>query len=67
MAKPTIAVTDAGFESWRNDISSLAKFPNVYCKLSGIVTEVRGGREGGRKGKKMMERRKDKERGRDEV
>ncbi len=40
MGKPTISASDPGFESWKENISNLAKYPNVYCKLSGIVTEV---------------------------
>ncbi len=27
-------------EGWRNDIQSLAAFQNVYCKISGMVTEA---------------------------
>ncbi|SRR5579871_5904212 len=39
IAKPGIA---AGvLEPWRRDIAALAAFPNVSCKLSGMVTEAR--------------------------
>jgi L-fuconolactonase len=39
IAKPTIR---AGLLSeWREGIRELAKSPNVYCKLSGMVTEAR--------------------------
>jgi len=27
-------------ESWKNDIATLAGYPNVWCKLSGMVTEA---------------------------
>ena len=40
MGKPNISTSDPGFEKWKEDIGNLAKLPNVYCKLSGIVTEV---------------------------
>lgn len=39
IAKPGIA---AGIlDPWRRDIAALAAFPNVSCKLSGMVTEAR--------------------------
>jgi L-fuconolactonase len=39
IAKPGI---DAGVISpWQEDLRRLAKFPNVFCKLSGMVTEAR--------------------------
>jgi len=39
LAKPAIA---AGLVSpWREDLRRLAAFPNVFCKLSGMVTEAR--------------------------
>jgi L-fuconolactonase len=28
------------FEPWRAEIKTLARFPNVWCKLSGLVTEA---------------------------
>ena len=28
------------FEPWREQITTLAQFPNVWCKLSGLVTEA---------------------------
>jgi L-fuconolactonase len=36
-AKPAIA--EGGLEPWAGQIRSLAAFPNVVCKLSGLVTE----------------------------
>lgn len=39
MAKPNIA--DNQYDDWAIFIKELAKFPNVYCKLSGIVTEAK--------------------------
>lgn len=38
MAKPLIK--SRGVEPWTRDIRELAKFPNVFCKLSGLVTEA---------------------------
>ena len=40
IAKPTIqsSVYDA---AWDRDLNELAKRPNIYCKFSGVVTEVR--------------------------
>lgn len=40
MGKPCVSASDPGFEKWKEDIGNLAKLPNVYCKLSGIVTEA---------------------------
>jgi L-fuconolactonase len=37
-AKPNIATGE--FEQWAQDIQALAGKPNVYCKLSGLVTEA---------------------------
>lgn len=37
-AKPNIA--QAQFAQWAQDIQALADKPNVYCKLSGLVTEA---------------------------
>jgi L-fuconolactonase len=31
------------FSPWREDLFELAKYPNVYCKLSGMVTETKWG------------------------
>ena len=28
------------FDPWKTDISSLAKLPNIWCKVSGLVTEA---------------------------
>lgn len=39
MAKPNIAENQ--YDSWASFIKELAKFPNVHCKLSGIVTEAK--------------------------
>lgn len=39
IAKPGIA--NASLEPWDRDIRELAKFENVWCKLSGMVTEAR--------------------------
>jgi len=38
IAKPPI---QAGrFDRWREDMAAAAEFPNVYCKLSGMITEA---------------------------
>ena len=39
IAKPAIA--DGLMDPWQRDISQLARFDNVFCKLSGMVTEAR--------------------------
>ena len=39
LAKPNIA--EAQFSPWQEDLRQLAKFQNVTCKLSGMVTEAR--------------------------
>ena len=39
IAKPRIA--EGLFSPWQEDLRQLAKFPNVSCKLSGMVTEAR--------------------------
>ena len=39
IAKPPIA--EGGMEPWASGIRELAKSENVYCKLSGMVTEAR--------------------------
>jgi L-fuconolactonase len=39
IAKPRIA--DGAVSPWREALQQLAKFPNVSCKLSGMVTEAR--------------------------
>jgi L-fuconolactonase len=41
IAKPRIA--DRAIEPWRADLEALARFENVYCKLSGMVTETAWG------------------------
>jgi L-fuconolactonase len=38
MAKPPIA--RGGITEWAREIKDVAAFPNVYCKLSGLVTEA---------------------------
>jgi L-fuconolactonase len=38
MAKPPIARNE--FDEWANQIAPLASYPNMYCKLSGLVTEA---------------------------
>jgi L-fuconolactonase len=38
LAKPLIGQKQ--FSPWREDLLELAKFPNVFCKLSGMVTET---------------------------
>lgn len=38
MAKPPIA--EGRLDPWRADMAALAALPNVWCKLSGIVTEA---------------------------
>jgi L-fuconolactonase len=39
IAKPAIRARE--IEPWARDIRRLAQFPNVYCKLSGLVTEAK--------------------------
>lgn len=38
IAKPSIA--EGAIANWERDLRSLAAFPNVYCKVSGMVTEA---------------------------
>ncbi len=38
IAKPLIK--DRIFTPWKKDIWTLAQFPNVYCKISGMITEA---------------------------
>ena len=38
MAKPSIR--DGSIDAWRAGITAIAACPNVYCKLSGMVTEA---------------------------
>lgn len=38
IAKPPIR--ERGFSPWREDLAQLARLPNVWCKLSGMVTEA---------------------------
>jgi len=39
IAKPRIA--DRLLSPWKEQITAMASFPNVYCKLSGMLTEAR--------------------------
>jgi len=41
IAKPPIH--SGGLSPWREDLTRLAAFPNVHCKLSGMVTEAKWG------------------------
>lgn len=41
IAKPDIINTK--FSPWKEDLKELANHPNVYCKLSGMVTEAKWG------------------------
>jgi len=41
IAKPEIK--NQKFSPWQEDLTALAKFPNVHCKLSGMVTEAAWG------------------------
>lgn len=38
MAKPFIRNNE--IEPWKSDIKELAKYPNVFCKISGLITEA---------------------------
>ncbi len=38
IAKPNIRA--GGLDPWRDQMSALASFPNVVCKISGVVTEA---------------------------
>ncbi len=38
LAKPRIA--EHGFDEWAREFKPLAAYPNMYCKLSGLVTEA---------------------------
>lgn len=38
LAKPPIATGE--MEPWRSHMAEIAKYPNLYCKLSGMVTEA---------------------------
>jgi L-fuconolactonase len=39
IAKPLIA--QGALDPWQTDLRALAQFPNVWCKVSGMVTEAR--------------------------
>jgi L-fuconolactonase len=38
LAKPPIE--DGGIQPWKEDLEELAKLPNIWCKMSGMVTEA---------------------------
>ena len=38
IGKPNIA--QQVFEPWKNEISQIAQYKNIYCKLSGMITEA---------------------------
>jgi L-fuconolactonase len=38
IAKP--AIREGSIDAWRSGITAMARCPNVYCKLSGMVTEA---------------------------
>ena len=38
IGKPNIA--QQVFDPWKNEISQIAKYKNIYCKLSGMITEA---------------------------
>ena len=38
VAKPNIKNSE--MEDWKKEITALAKYPNVYCKISGMATEA---------------------------
>lgn len=39
-AKPAIIANDRPADDWRGAVGQIARQPNVYCKLSGLVTEA---------------------------
>lgn len=45
LAKPAVG-DRAGFESWARRLSRLAEAPSLYCKLSGLQTEMHTGAPG---------------------
>ena len=47
LAKPAVG-DSASFESWASRLSRLAEAPNLYCKLSGLQTEMHTGAPGHR-------------------
>jgi L-fuconolactonase len=38
LAKPRIRLGE--LEPWRSDLEAIAKFPHIFCKLSGMITEA---------------------------
>ncbi|MBX9975865.1 amidohydrolase [Cytobacillus firmus] len=38
LAKPKIS--DKGINNWKEEMNALAQFPNVWCKLSGLMTQA---------------------------
>lgn len=47
LAKPAVG-DSASFQRWAGRLSRLAEAPNVYCKLSGLLTEMHAGAPGRR-------------------
>ena len=45
LAKPAVG-DHAGFDGWANRLRCLAEAPNLYCKLSGLQTELHTGAPG---------------------
>ena len=45
LGKPSVGDL-AGFDAWASRLSRLAEAPNLYCKLSGLQTEMRTGAPG---------------------
>jgi L-fuconolactonase len=39
-AKPAIAINSHPAEDWCSAMAAIARLPNVYCKISGLVTEA---------------------------
>ncbi|WP_062063555.1 amidohydrolase family protein [Cellvibrio sp. OA-2007] len=39
-AKPAVSAHDRPADDWRSAIATIAQCPNMYCKLSGVVTEA---------------------------
>jgi len=40
IAKPLMSLGKDGLQGWRDDMAAAASCPNVFCKLSGLVTEA---------------------------
>lgn len=39
-AKPAVIASDSPADEWHDALASIARLPNVYCKISGLVTEA---------------------------